>query len=301
MRRLALALVAVTAIACSDRPTAPTPVTTGGTPAPGGGGTSLATEVWIGAGDIGRCGSAGPEATAALLDRESGSVFTVGDNAYPNGRVEDFRDCYAPSWGRHRGRTSPAPGNHEYETAGAAGYFGYFGSRAGSADRGYYAYTLGAWRIIALNSEAPVSAGSAQAAWLRNELASSGAGCTAAYWHRPLMSSGSHGDNPDMRDLFSILYDAGVEFIVAGHDHLYERFAPMDPNGRPDSQRGVRQFTVGTGGTPISQPGGVRFGSEIQGYAWGVIRFELAPNGYRWQFLPVAGQSFQDSGFESCH
>ena len=179
-------------------------------------------------------------------------------------------------------------------------YFTYFGSRAGGGTQGYYAYTLGAWRILALNSEIPASDGSPQAEWLKAELANAPAPCTAAYWHRPLVSSGPHGDNPDMRDLFRILYEGGVEFVVSGHDHLYERFGRLNPNGQPDDARGVRQFVVGTGGTELSNPVRMRMGSEVQGTAWGVIRFELTPSGYNWQFVPVAGESFRDSGFEGC-
>jgi hypothetical protein len=152
-----------------------------------------------------------------------------------------------------------------------------------------------------LNSEAGVAAASPQAAWLRGELAATGAMCTAAVWHRPLVSSGPHGNNADMRDLFRILYDAGVEFIVAGHDHLYERFAPMDPDGRVDAVRGVRQFTVGTGGTELSQPAALGAHSEALGSSWGVIRLELAPGSYRWEFVPVDGASFSDAGFSDCH
>jgi hypothetical protein len=289
-------LLAAVAPACSEQTNAPSPVSGGD--APGAGGSS-ATAVFVGAGDIGLCGSAGPEATALLLDRQPGTVFTLGDNAYPRGSEEDYRNCYAPSWGRHRTRTRPVPGNHEYETPGAAGYFAYFGMRAAPDEGGYYAYTLGAWRIIALNSEIPVSGSSPQAAWLEAELATTRFACTAAYWHRPLVSSGPHGDNPDMTDLFRLLYDAGVEFVLSGHDHIYERFQRLDPSGRPDA-RGTRQFIVGTGGTALYMPQRVRTGSEVQAAEWGVLRLDLAPGSYRWQFLPVAGGSFQDSGFDTC-
>lgn len=298
MQRLLILVLAVGLAACSERPLQPSNIGDASGPAAD---TSFSTEVFVGAGDIGRCGSPGHEATARLLDRQPGTVFTTGDNAYPSGRPEDFRDCYNPTWGRHRARTRPVPGNHDYETPGASGYFGYFGSNAGPAGLGYYAYTLGAWRIIALNSEVLASAGSAQAAWLRSELQSTPTQCTAAYWHRPLFSSGPHGDNQDMRDLFRLLYDAGVEFVVTGHDHLYERFARLDPDGRTDQARGIRQFTVGTGGGEINQPVFTKPSSAVIGTSWGVIRFELSPGSYRWQFLPVDGQAFQDSGFETCH
>ena len=296
MRCLVAVLLAAGVAACSGEPSGPSAASGGATPSAG---SSTATAVFVGAGDIGRCGSPGPEATALLLDRQPGTVFTLGDNAYPSGREQDYRDCYGPTWGRHRSRTRPVPGNHEYEQPGAAPYFAYFGSRAGTDGAGYYAYTLGAWRIFALNSELPVSAGSAQAVWLETELAASRSVCTAAYWHRPLVSSGPHGDNPDMIDLFRLLYDAGVEFVLSGHDHIYERFERLDPTGRPDS-RGTRQFIVGTGGTWLYAPQRVRLGSEVQGTEWGVLRLDLAPGSYRWQFLPVAGASFQDFGSDTC-
>jgi hypothetical protein len=286
VRRLGIVCVLALAVGCSGQPTGPEPINN--TP-----------QVWVGAGDIGRCGSAGPEATAALLDRLPGTVFAAGDNAYPNGRFEDYVDCYAPSWGRHFSRTFPVPGNHEYDTPGAAGYFQYFGERISGS---YYAYQLGAWRVLALNSEVPVTTGSAQAAWLEDQLSTVPAGgCTAAYWHRPFMSSGPNGDNVDMRDLFTILYNRGVEFVVAGHDHLYERFEPVDASGRSDPVRGVRQFIVGTGGTPLSSPTRIRPGSERQGVAWGVIRFDLSPGSYRWEFVPAESTSFRDSGSGTCH
>ena len=295
--RVVVALfAAAAAAACSENAVAPSPTPSGQPP-----GGSFSTEVLVGAGDIGRCGSPGHEKTAQLLDRIAGTVFTAGDNAYPSGTADDYRNCYGPTWGRHRERTRPVPGNHEYDTPGAAGYFGYFGSRAGPPSLGYYAFSLGAWRVFVLNSEVGVSAASAQAAWLRSELDASTSACTAAIWHRPLVSSGDHGDNPDMRDLFRILYEAGVEFIVAGHDHLYERFAPMDADGRSDGSRGIRQFTVGTGGTPLERPAARRPHSEVIGDAWGVARFELAPNSYRWEFLPVAGAAFTDAGSAACH
>jgi hypothetical protein len=287
VQHLCIVCVLALAVACSAQPTAPAPV-------------SNKTEVWVGAGDIGRCGSLGQEATAALLDRLPGTVFAAGDNAYPSGRYEDYVDCYHPSWGRHFSRTFPVPGNHEYETPGAAGYFQYFGARIGSDS--YYAYSLGAWRVLALNSEIPVATGSAQGLWLQAELSALPAGgCAAAYWHRPFMSSGPNGDNGDMRDLFTILYNRGVELVVAGHDHLYERFEPVDANERSDPARGVRQFIVGTGGTPLSLPTRIRPGSESQGVAWGVLRFDLSPGSYRWEFVPAESTSFRDSGSGTCH
>lgn len=298
MRRFGILLSAVLAATCSKSPAAPSVGTSPGAPAPAAG-VAMAPQILVGAGDIGRCGSPGAEQTAALLDGIGGTVFTAGDNAYPNGRDEDFRDCYAPNWGRHRNRTYPSPGNHEYETPGASGYFGFFGPRAGSRE-GYYAYSLGSWRIFSLNSEAPSSPGSPQARWLETELASAGSGCQAAYWHRPLFSSGDHGDNRDMAELFRILHRAGVEFVIAGHDHHYERFARMNADGVVDPIKGVRAFVAGTGGTPTEAPLRLRAGSETQLAAWGVVRFDLTSTGYTWQFVQVGG-AIGDAGSDECH
>jgi hypothetical protein len=254
----------------------------------------------VGAGDIGSCGSSGAEATARLLDRIPGSIFTAGDNAYMRGRLEDFRNCYEPTWGRHRGRTHPVPGNHEYESGGS-GYFSYFGASAGSGGLGYYSFSEGAWRVIALNSEVPSGAGSAQMMWLRDELSAKPTACTAVIWHRPLFSSGRNGDNPDMRDVWRALYEFNVDLVINGHDHTYERFAPQDPDGRPDAARGIRQFIVGTGGAPLYEFQTIRPNSEIRAAVWGVATFTLNDRGYQWQFVPIDGVQFQDSGSASCH
>jgi hypothetical protein len=254
----------------------------------------------VGAGDIGSCGSSGAEATARLLDRIPGTIFTAGDNAYMHGRMEDFRNCYEPTWGRHRGRTHPVPGNHEYESGGS-GYFSYFGASAGASGLGYYSFSEGAWRVIALNSEVPSGAGSAQMTWLLSELSAKPSACTAVIWHRPLFSSGRNGDNPDMRDVWRALYEFNVDLVINGHDHTYERFAPQDPDGRPDAARGIRQFIVGTGGAPLYEFQTIRPNSEIRAAVWGVATFTLNDRGYQWRFVPIDGVLFQDSGSASCH
>jgi acid phosphatase type 7 len=254
----------------------------------------------VGAGDIGMCGSLGPAATARLLDGVPGTVFTAGDNAYSSGRMEEFRNCYDPTWGRHRGRTRPVPGNHEYED-GAAGYFAYFGASAGAAGLGYYSFAEGPWRVITLNSEVPSGSGSPQMDWLRSELSGKPTACTAVIWHRPLFSSGRNGDNPDMRDVWRTLYEFNVDLVINGHDHAYERFAPQDPDGRPDAARGIREFIVGTGGAALGEFPGIHANSEIRAAVWGVASFTLADRGYQWRFIPIEGTDFQDSGSASCH
>lgn len=249
----------------------------------------------MGAGDIGECRSNADEATASLLDAIEGTVFTAGDNAYPDGTSADFTECYATSWGRHRDRTMPAAGNHDYLVRNAADYYEYFGSVA--AD-GYYAYDLGVWRIYSLDSE---RMSDAQLEWLRGDLAANARQCVLAYWHRPPFSSGEHGNQTGSMPLWDALYAAGAEVVVTGHDHEYERFAPMDDSGNP-ADDGLREFVVGTGGTGLREFQGAEPNSEVR---WsgghGVIKFELWATGYSWEFVSVQGVSFTDAGNGTCH
>jgi hypothetical protein len=255
--------------------------------------------VFVGAGDIAQC-NRNSEDTARLLDTIGGTVFTTGDNAYFHGNRMNFLECYEPTWGRHKGRTRPTPGNHEYESPGAADYFEYFGLNAGLPGLGYYSFDLGSWHAIALNSNIGVQRSSPQGVWLANDLESSSAfRCTVAYWHHPLFSSGPNGDGAATRDFWRILYDAGVEIVLNGHDHLYERFAPQDPDGRPDPARGIRQFTVGTGGATLYGFTTTRPNSEMRISAYGVLKLTLSADAYEWEFVPVAGA--RDSGTGRCH
>ena len=275
-------------------------------PAPGPGPDPIpppaTTATLVGAGDIGWCGSdGGPEQTAALLDTISGTVFTAGDNAYFSGTTLDFTQCYQPSWGRHKGRTRPTPGNHEYIGPGALGYFGYFGDAAGNFGEGWYSYRLGAWHVYALNSETSAFPGSAQYEWLRTELAANPTRCALAYFHTPVFSSGTNGSSTQMQAAWTLLQENGVDVIVAAHNHNYERFAPQDSNGRADP-RGIRQFVVGTGGAPLTPLRGTLPNLQVRDAStWGVLKLTLKPDSYDWQFVPVAGRSFSDSGTEACH
>jgi len=238
--------------------------------------------------------------TAALLDKQPGTVFTTGDDAQINGTPEEYKNCYAPTWGRHFDRTRPSPGNHDYQSGGAA-YYEYFGSKAGPAGLGYYGYTVGDWRVYSLNSEVPSQDGSPQAEWLREELATNKSHCTLAYWHRPLFSSGRIGNNADMHDLFRILVESGADVVVNGHDHFYERFAPQNAEGQADPDRGIREFIVGTGGSPLSGIANVKPNSEVRANTFGIIVFNLSLTGYEWRFISAGGSSFTDSGSASCH
>lgn len=257
--------------------------------------------VLVGAGDIGWCGSTAPEATAKLLDQAPGTVFAAGDIAYPDGTRENFRDCYDPSWGRHKSRTRPVPGNHDYRTAGAAPYFEYFGANAGSSGFGYYSFDLGAWHIVALNSNIPIDQASPQLFWLRQDLEEHRTDCTLAYWHHPLFSSGPNGNQAFVREVWRVLYEYNAEVVLNGHEHMYERYAQQDPNGRFDLQRGIREFVVGTGGAPLYYL--VQSGPNLETSAivYGVLRLTLSSNGYTWEFTSIAGQSYRDSGTGTCH
>jgi hypothetical protein len=261
--------------------------------------TPSGVAVLVGAGDIGYCGSKGLELTARLLDTLPGTVFTAGDNAYPRGSAEDFANCYAPTWGRHRSRTRPSPGNHDYESAGAAPYFEYFGDRAGPGGVGYYSYDLGAWHLVSLNSMALMASGSPQDLWLRADLAAHQSICTLAYWHHPLFSSGEHGNDTRSLDAWRTLYERGVDVVLNGHDHGYERFAPQSPDGRP-TPNGIREFVVGTGGAPPYGFPHVQINSEVRhGGSYGVLQLTLRPDGYDWMFLTVESASL-DSGSATC-
>jgi hypothetical protein len=256
--------------------------------------------VFVGAGDITNCGRTEDESTANLLDNITGTVFTLGDNAYPDGTLTQFNNCYGPTWGRHKSRTKPVPGNHDYHTAGASGYFNYFGAAAGDPAKGYYSYNLGAWHIIALNSEISQSAGSAQEKWLRADLAANPKTCTLAYWHKPRFSSGQHGNIAASQPLWQALYDYGADVVLNGHDHTYERFAPQNPNAQADP-KGIREFVVGTGGAGLYSFTSNQPNSQIRNNTtFGVLKLTLHSTSYDWQFIPIAGQNFSDSGSANC-
>jgi 3',5'-cyclic AMP phosphodiesterase CpdA len=253
-----------------------------------------------GAGDIAKCpGQAG--ATAKLLAAIPGTIFTLGDNVYPDGNAAMFNSCYGSTWGRLRSRTRPSPGNHDYLTAGAASYYSYFGSGAGPRGRGYYSYNLGAWHIVSLNSEVAANAGSAQERWLRQDLATNPKRCTLAYWHKPLFSSGSMGASIGVRGLWQALYDRGVEVVLNGHDHDYERFAPQTPTGSANPTRGIREFVVGTGGAPLLPFKKPVANSRFRyNKAHGVLTLTLRDGSYAWKFIAVSGAVI-DAGQSTCH
>ena len=264
--------------------------------------------VLVGAGDIANCdvtGGSGAVATAALLDKIPGTVFTVGDHAYPSGTMKQFMDCYDPRWGRHKARTRPAPGNHDYLTANAKAYYEYFGDSAGPDRRGYYSYALGAWHIVSLNSFIDADRGSAQIKWLRQDLTDNRATCTLAYWHIPVFSSGPHGidqrASAHMLEAWRVLYEFHADVVINGHDHDYERFAPQDPKGKADPERGIREFVAGTGGGGLYQFKQTRPNSEVRSNrSYGVLKLTLGATDYTWEFVSAAGEPFHDSGTSAC-
>jgi hypothetical protein len=271
------------------------------------GAAAPAAPVLLAAGDIAVCGSRGDEATAQLIRTRPGTVATLGDNVYDVGSQREFADCYDPSWGTFKHRTRPSPGNHDYYTKGAKGYFSYFGKAAGGRKKGYYSYDLGAWHIIALNSNCPKIGGcgakSPQGRWLRRDLRAHPAECTLAYWHHPLFSSGAeHGGEETMRAFWKALYAAGADVVLAGHEHNYERFAPQDPQGRLDPERGIRQFVVGTGGAShygFAEP--LPTSEKRIAHRFGVLKLTLHPTSYDWAFIPTGSPSGPaDTGTDDC-
>jgi hypothetical protein len=250
--------------------------------------------------------------TAALLGQSPlAGVLPLGDDQYEDGTLSAFQGSYDPTWGRYKGITYPTPGNHEYNTAGAAGYFDYFNGAgvadgiAGPRSQGYYSYDIGTWHLISLNSnctKVSCAAGSPQEQWLRADLAAHPAACTLAYWHHPRFSSGSHGDTTLVQPLWQALYDANADVVLSGHDHLYERFAPQTPTGVADPVRGIREFLVGTGGRSHYSFGTPEPNSEVRNSAtFGILKLTLHAGSYDWAFVPEAGKTFTDFGSASCH
>jgi hypothetical protein len=304
---LATVLLVITAIDLAAR-LVPRPAGSGDTPVVSPADVTIsapgldATVLWA-VGDVADCGSGGDEATASLVQGSAGLIALLGDLAYDSGTKREFDDCFDPSWGNLEGRIRPTPGNHEYKSVGAAPYFAYFGALAGEPARGYYSYDFGAWHVIVLNSNCAAVGGCGQdsplLAWLAEDLARSEASCMLAYWHHPVFSSGQHGNDGRMRPAYELLDAAGVDVVLAGHDHDYERFAPQDASGRATVD-GVRQFVVGTGGKSLRGFAKVRANSEVRySREFGVLRLVLDPSSYSWEFITVAGQAI-DSGTDAC-
>lgn len=318
--RLVVCCVVAVAGACGEPRRAPTTPSPGGSapplaandPAPGPSSPPQAprgqTATVIAAGDIGWCDPPGARTrapapavaqTARLIEGLDGQVILAGDLAYLHGTPEDFIRCFEPSWGQFRRRWRPVPGNHEYETPNAAGYFQYFGEAAGSGGRSYYSFRAGDWLVLMLNSNIPAGAGSEQFQFVRSELQSRASLCTMAVWHHPLFSSGPNGPNAFMRDMWGLLHEGGADVVVAAHDHLYERFGKQNVDAVSDAG-GIRQFIVGTGGANLYAFQGKARNSQVQVSAHGVLRLTLHSTNYEWAFLQVDG-TLGDTGADNCH
>jgi hypothetical protein len=305
-RRLLISLACFSLVAACTR-VGPTP-----TPSPTPGATpSLPSISIVAAGDIACAASANrgsphscdQAGTAALIGRlDPVAVLALGDDQYEKGSLSDFRSVYALSWGAYLSKTFPALGNHEYLTPGAAGYFAYFGSRAPMS---YYSFNLGAWHLISLNSECShiggCGAGSTEESWLRADLAANPGKCTLAYWHEPRWTNGEHSDAIQMAVIWNDLVASHATLVLSGHNHDYERYAPMDANGIV-SPTGVREFVVGTGGRnhyAIKKPP-LAVEQVSNDKTFGVLQLTLSPGSYAWRFVPAATYTFTDAGTGTC-
>ena len=268
-----------------------------------------APHILVGAGDVhASCADLSEaRATAQLLANTPGTIFADGDLASPDASLRDFERCYGPTWGHFKARTRPAIGNHEYDAKDAAGYFGYFGPRAGSNGKGYYSYELGCWHVVVLNancSEIPggCAAGSPEETWLRSDLQVHPAHCIVAYFHQPLFSSSEVGNDPAVKPFWEDLYRAGAALVINGHAHDYERFAPQDPDGVVDPTRGILEIIAGTGGKDHAHFIHIDPNSIVRdNTAFGVLKLTLYPGRYDWKFIPAAGFTFTDWGSGLCH
>jgi hypothetical protein len=316
-RLLSLSVISVAGLSCK--------IPANSTPPPADAPPELAhlagASILIATGDIASCTSEGDEMTATMVDsilkadstaQVEDAVAALGDNAYPSGSARDYARCFTPSWGdsnkRIMERIRPTPGNHEHLTNMAAPYYEYFGDRAGSSKKGYYSYDLGEWHVVVLNSEIVVNTSfnsseqDAQRDWLKDDLAKNQKTCTLAYMHHPRFSSGWHGSDLRLEPLWQIMYDAGVDLVIAGHDHEYERFRPQTPQGVADTTRGIPQFVIGTGGGELR---GFRTRPEPNSAArvegrFGVLKLSLGAAGYQHAFLDVQG-GIWDPGAGACH
>ena len=262
--------------------------------------------ILIGAGDIGACSLPGDQQTANIIlntiksapPNQKVEVFTAGDNAYPSGAMGEFWNCYDPSWGRFKAITHPAPGNHDYVTRGAEGYFTYFGKYAGTHGVSYYSYNYGAWHILSLDSNIPMKPGTRQGKWIEADLRANKALCIMAYYHHPTFTSRPEPDRPaDVYPVWSTLYKYGVSVVISGHVHIYERFVPQNVDGVADPANGIREFIAGTGGATPAHPSSRLLPNSQAQHAddWGVLKFTLHASSYDWDYISTSGK-YSDHG-----
>jgi hypothetical protein len=319
MRWWVLATVGLSACGGGGAPGPPITVATP-TPSPSATATPDPDPLIAAAGDI-ACGTDTPrsapcrqmETSELLIELRPAAVLALGDIQYEFGQYQDFLRFFDVSWGRLRPLLRPAPGNHEYTTRDANGYFDYFngqgrtGGVAGNRGEGWYSFEVGSWHLVSLNSNcAEIASGcggnSPQLRWLRADLAASRAACTLAFWHHPRFSSGKSQNDRTTQAFWDALYEANADVVLVGHDHGYERFAPQNPSGQPDAARGLRQFVVGTGGHSFQDFAATLPNSEARNNTtFGVIKMRLRPGRYEWAFEPIPGGTFTDSSSGACH
>ena len=252
-------------------------------------------------GDTGWCGSPALRPLSLLFERFDGDILLAGDLAYPSGTMDEFRNCFEPSFGRFKTRMRASPGNHDYvASVSATSYFDYFGERAGPSRRGFYAFKAGEWTVLMLNSNDKIQRGSDQYNFVRTTMQQSPTRCTMAVMHHPFDSSGINGPTPSLRDIWELMYNLGGDLVIAGHDHLYERFTPVNADQRKDEPKGIRQFTVGTGGAPLYNKVRNSLNSEFLVSNFGMLRLKLEPAFYSWQFMDMNGNVL-DPGLNVCH
>lgn len=247
-------------------------------------------------GDIADCTKITDDEVATLVKSYQSNILILGDNAYPDGSATDFSNCFVPIYGDAKARSYPTPGNHEYRTAGAAGYYGYWGSQAGDPAKGYYSFSNAGWHIVALNTECSYiggcASGSTMLNWLQADLASNTATCTVMFTHHPRFSSGQHGSDATLNDLWLALQAGGVDLYLAGHDHTYERFAPSG---------GLTEFVVGTGGSSLYNFPTIETGSVFRyNSSGGALVLDLYPTYYSWQYVTSTDRTVKDSGTANC-
>jgi Calcineurin-like phosphoesterase len=252
-------------------------------------------------GDTGWCGSPALGPLSRLFDRFDGDILLAGDLAYPSGTMEEFRNCFEPSFGKFKARMRATPGNHDYvASVSADSYFSYFGERSGPNRLGYYSFRAAEWTVLMLNSNVPINKTSAQYAFVRTTMQQAPTRCTMAVLHHPFDSSGINGPTPSLRDIWELMYNLGGDVVIAGHDHLYERHAPVNTDQRRDDAKGIRQFTVGTGGAPLYNRVRAALNSEVLFSNYGMLRIKLDPARYEWTFMDMNG-NILDNGLTICH
>ncbi len=244
----------------------------------------------VAVGDIAKSGGEQSSTAELVTSLNPEKVLLLGDDAYDSGSITEFTNLYDPSWGVFKSKTAPSPGNHEYKTPGASGYYTYFGSAAGAGNRGYYSFDIDTWHLISLNSEV---LDQAQYDWLAEDLGMNKKSCILAYWHKPLFSSGKeHGNDSSMKKFWDLLYSSGADVVLNGHEHFYERFSKQDPEGKLD-KKGIREFIVGTGGAGSYGFKSVLQNSEARSTGhYGVLQMMLAEDSYDAKFI-----STEDSGY----